>query len=270
MTRTAGVLAAVLLGMAGFVYLMQDRFLYFPDRDMPDAPQVTRLGLTFWPAEGSSFLGYTQLQVPENPGGTLVVFHGNAGAAWHREYFASWLTPLGYRVILAEYPGYGGRTGKMGEKPFVEDATKTVALAYEQFGGPLFLVGESLGCGVAAGVAANPPVPVAGVLMITPWDNLPDLAKTLYPFLPVRWFLRDVYDNRQNLNRFDGPSAVAVAEQDEIIPKSHGIRLYEALTGEKQLYLISGAYHNTWQSLVGAAWWGEVMAFLHGEASSER
>jgi hypothetical protein len=196
--------------------------------------------------------------------GTVVVFHGNAGAAWDREYFVSWLVPLGYRVVLAEYPGYGGRGGKMGERAFVADALETVAQAYQEFGGPLYLCGESLGCGVAAGVAARAPVPVAGAILITPWDNLPALAQELYRFLPARRLLRDTYDNARNLEGFPSRVAVAVAEHDEIVPKTHGIRLYERLLGEKRLYMIQGAGHNTWQSRIGTDWWREVMAFVSG------
>ena len=48
--------------------------------------------------------------------GTAIVFHGNAGHAGHRAYYARALTPLGLRVILAEYPGYGPRAGQPGEQ----------------------------------------------------------------------------------------------------------------------------------------------------------
>lgn len=52
----------------------------------------------------------------------MIVFHGNAGAAIDRSYYVDALTPLGYRVVLAEYPGYGGRSGQPREKVFVADA----------------------------------------------------------------------------------------------------------------------------------------------------
>ena len=58
-----------------------------------------------------------------------------------------------FRVILAEYPKYGGRPGKVGEKSFVAAGLETVRLAQKQYREPLYLLGESLGCGVAAAVA---------------------------------------------------------------------------------------------------------------------
>jgi len=48
-----------------------------------------------------------------SPKGTVTVFHGNAGPAAGREFYLQALAPLNYRVILAEYPGYGGRTGTL-------------------------------------------------------------------------------------------------------------------------------------------------------------
>jgi len=256
------MIAAIYGAVMVLAYLLQDRLLYFPDRSRPGAGRLTPLGLRPWPREGPSFRGFTHLAPAEGHKGTVVVFHGNAGAAWDREYFVRWLVPLGYRVVLAEYPGYGGREGNMGERAFVADAVETVARAYREFAGPLFLCGESLGCGVAAGVAARAPVPVAGAILITPWENLPALAQSLYPFFPARLLLRDTYDNAKNLEGFLSRVAVAVAENDEIVPKSHGIRLYEGLGRHKRLFLIRGASHNTWQSLVGTAWWEEIMAFL--------
>jgi uncharacterized protein len=260
--RLSAILVAIYGAVLVLAYLLQDSLLYFPDRSFPPPDRLRALGLQAWPREGASFRGVTHLVVPEGRKGTVVMFHGNAGAAWNRDYFAEWLVPLGYRVVLAEYPGYGGRHGKMGEQAFVADALETVTQAYQEFGGPMYLCGESLGCGVAAGVAARAAAPVAGVVLITPWENLPALAQELYRFLPARRLLRDTYDNARNLEGFPSRVAVAVAEHDEIVPKAHGIRLYEGLGGQKRLYMIQDAGHNTWQFMLERKWWEEVMAFL--------
>ena len=89
---------------------------------------------------------------------------------------------LGFRVILAEYPKYGGRPGKVGEKSFVAAGMETVRLAFEQYGEPLYLVGESLGCGVAAAVAKQTSVPIAGIILITPWDTLASVPSHSFLF----------------------------------------------------------------------------------------
>jgi hypothetical protein len=41
----------------------------------------------------------------------MIIFHGNAGSARDRLYYIEPLERLGYRIILAEYPGYEARAG---------------------------------------------------------------------------------------------------------------------------------------------------------------
>jgi pimeloyl-ACP methyl ester carboxylesterase len=243
--------------------------LYFPD---PTASiQAVPLGvdgiLEPWPGTGEAFRGYVQrpLSRPASARGTIVVFHGNAGGARDRGYYALALEARGYRVVLAEYPGYGGRAGAWSEDAFVQDGRDTARRALAEFGGPLWLWGESLGAAVAAGVAADRTLPVAGVALITPWDRLSDLAQSLYWYLPARWLLRDRYDTIAALREYDGPIAVLVAEQDEIIPARHSQRLYEALPGLKRRWLFTRAGHNTWPADPRAAWWDEALAWFETE-----
>lgn len=243
-------------------YLWQRRLIYFPDSARPTAGQCRALGLRFWPDSGDGYRGFIGTAAPVGKKGLVVAFHGNAGGAWDRAYYVHALALLGYRVVLAEYPGYGGRLGGWGERRFVEDAKETVRRALEAFGGPLFLWGESLGCGVAAAVAADPSIPVQGVVMITPWDSLPAVAQTLYWYLPIQKLVRDQYDNIRNLQAYDRPVAVAVAERDEIIHRKNSLRLYESLIAPKRLWVFAGAGHNSWPIGPNEAWWREVMDFV--------
>lgn len=267
--RKAGMIIQLLIvvaigcaAVATAAYLFQRRMLYFPDRARPSEDQCRAAGLLFWPDAGAGYRGFIGRAKPAGANGLIVVFHGNAGAAWHRDYYVHALGPLGYRVVVAEYPGYGGRGGRWGERRFVQDAQETVRIAHQAFGGPVFLWGESLGCGVAAAVAADSPVPVEGVVMLTPWDSLPELAQTLYRYVPVRRFVRDRYDNIRNLQSYRKPVAVVVAERDEIIPAGHSMRLYDALAGPKRLWVFRGVGHNTWPTGPQEKWWREVMAFV--------
>jgi pimeloyl-ACP methyl ester carboxylesterase len=160
------------------------------------------------------------------------------------------------------FEGYGGRPGGLGERRFVEDAKQTVRRAHEAFDGPLFLVGESLGCGVAAAVAADPAIPAEGLVMITPWDSLPAVAQALYWHLPIQRLVRDKYDNVRNLRAYEKPVAVLLAECDEIIPRKNSMRLYESLAVAKRLWVFAGAGHNSWPIGPNEQWWREVMDFV--------
>jgi hypothetical protein len=260
MGTVLGIAVACLLFLAA-IFLWQDRLLYFPAQTTVE--RMATAGLRAWPSP-QDFRGL----VAEPTGavrGTAIVFHGNAGHAGHRAFYAHALTPLGLRVILAEYPGYGPRAGMLGETSLVADAEETVARAHRQYGAPLLLMGESLGAAVAAAAGAQHPDLTAGLLLITPWDRLARVGSHHYPWLPVKWMLRDGYDNLAYLAKFDRPVVVAVAERDSIVPARFGTALHLALGAPKRLMVIKSSDHNDWPDRVDATWWRNAVAFALGE-----
>lgn len=258
------VAALVYCAVLVLLYLAQDRLLYFPSVYPPeDAKSRARtLGLGIWPEHGPDYHGFVSADRSGARRGVILLFHGNAGAALDRFFYAKELAHLGTTLILFEYPGYGARAGTLGESSFVSAATRAARAALERFGGPLYLIGESLGCGVASAVVGSGEVPVAGVVLLTPWDSLPLLAQSLYWYLPAKWLIRDRYDNVGNLNRYRGPVAVAVAERDEVIRPARGRRLFDLLSGRKKLWLLPGVGHNDWLGAVDSRWWSDVMRFV--------
>lgn len=238
--------------------------LYYPSPYLPSQETLAAYNMAFWPDGPGDYRGFISTVQAGKPIGTIVIFHGNAGTAADRIYYVGALAPLGYRVVLAEYPGYGGRKGELGEKSFVNDAKETMRLASDKYGGPLFLLGESLGCGVAAAAAKESSIKIDGIILITPWDTLLSVAKVHFPWMPVRLFLRDEYDTVGNLKAFQGRIAVIGAERDDIVPIRHAQALFDSLSGNKKMWTIRGAGHNDWPDMVGPAWWKEVADFVEG------
>ncbi len=258
----ARVLLALLLAVLGGCNL-QKNMLYYPDHSLPSPQQLAADRIRFWPSESAQdYRGFIGPTPAGKARGTIVVFHGNAGTAAHRAFYTEALVPLGFRVVLAEYPGYGGRPGELGEESLVRDGRETVRLASEQFGSPLYVLGESLGCGVAAAIAKDPSSRIDGIILITPWDSLLSIAKDKFPWLPVRLLLSDSYDSVANLKAFGQRIAVVAAEQDEVIPPAHARKLYQSVQSEKQLWTIRGAGHNDWPGRVDQSWWREIMDYV--------
>jgi len=247
---------------------MQNRFLYFPNDDRPTTHMLAAENMAFWPTEASDYRGLIAAGGNPAPNGTIVLFHGNGGTAFDRGFYLEPLMDLGFRVILAEYPKYGGRPGKVGEKPFVADALETIRLAHVQYGEPLYLLGESLGCGVVAAVAGQTTTPIAGIILITPWDTLASVAGSLFPFLPVKLVLTDKYDSIENLKNFSRNISVVAAERDEILPIQHARNLYASLPeGRKRMWVIRGAGHNDWPFYAEDSLWREMTDFVKGDKS---
>ncbi|KON80675.2 alpha/beta hydrolase [Azoarcus sp. PA01] len=264
LSRTMLRLAIASLIMIAGVTMFQDRWLYFPDTATLD--EVVSERLAAWPRP-EDFRGL--IAEPEGSArATAIVFHGNAGHAGHRDFYAARLTRLGLRVILAEYAGYGPRGGAVGEQNLVVDAEHTVALAHRLYGGPLLLIGDSLGAGVAAAASASRRDRTAGLLLITPWDRLENVATFHYPWLPVHWLLHDRYDSAAHLASAGRPVLVVVAERDSIVPARFGAALYEALGEPKRLAVVEGADHNDWVDHVDERWWRDAISFLLDEPQS--
>lgn len=256
------LLAATVIAIAFSGCDMQNSFLYFPDPVRPSERSLASDGLMFWLPSGDGYRGITGSKEIRSPKGTVVVFHGNAGRAADRVFYVRALGALGYRVILAEYPGYGGRAGTPGEKVFVKDALDTLRLAVERYGGPVYVLGESLGCGVAAAAVGDGSVQADGIVLITPWDSLTSVAKSKAPAFIVKLLLKDRYDNIANLRSFRKKIAVVAAERDDLIPVSHAETLYNSLPGDKRMWTVKGAGHNDWPFIVGPGWFREIMDYI--------
>lgn len=250
----AAAIAIFIVGIAMF----QDRLLYFPAKaslselpaDLQPWPAPTELrGLLAEPADRAAVA-------------TAIVFHGNAGHAGHRRPYAEALHRLGLRVLLAEYPGYGPRSGAPGQEILVDDATQTIAQAAARYGQPLLVIGESLGAAVAAAASARMAATTTGLLLITPWDKLENVASHHYPWLPVRWLLRDRYDTVGNLRHATLPLVIVIAEHDEVVPARLGRALHATVGAANPLVVVPNAGHNDWLARVDDRWWQATLAPL--------
>jgi len=270
MASNSGTLVMTLVSFLGVTilgaYFFQNALLYLPDTYQISAllRRVQGSPVEPWPSADEHYRGLIALPGVANARGTIVVFHGNAGSAFDRIYYVRGLTPLGYRVLLAEYPRYGPRGGSLGEASLVSDAVATVKGVRQQFDGPLYVWGESLGCGVATAVAADRSLAAEVVVLITPWRNLPELAQSIYWFLPAKWLVKDKFDNVANLENYSNPVAVLLAEVDEIIPKKQSMAFFEALRSPKRLWVFEKAGHNSWPTAPAEKWWREVTEFTSG------
>ncbi len=262
-----GLVLAVYLGLAISIYRNQDRLLYIPTTYDLQALQEgcqTR-DLTPWPTQDEQYLGLLSSDRQKSTAGTVLVFHGNAGTALGRDYYVQTLAPMGYRVILVEYPAYGAKPGTVGETSLVTSGQQALERAVQDFGEPVYVISESMGCGVACAVAARMPQHVHGLLLITPWDSLPNLAQQLYPAYPARWLVRDRYDNISNCQALTCPIGIVMAEHDEVIPNQRTLNLVQALGDYSRQWTLN-AGHNDWFDHTSHSWWQEVMAHVTGKS----
>ncbi|MBL8260413.1 MAG: alpha/beta hydrolase [Candidatus Competibacteraceae bacterium] len=199
----------------------------------------------------------------------VLYFGGNAEeVSWMLEFKAVF---AGWDLALFNYRGYGLSAGQPSQRHLLADAL----LIYDHFvrrpevdPARVAVIGRSLGSGVASYLASRRPV--AGVLLVTPFDSITEIARNFYPFLPVRWALGDLYDSAALAPSIDAPLRMIVAGRDEIIPGRHSQRLFDAWRGPKAQTVIAGASHNDLQR--HGEYWRAIQDFLRatqGIAQSE-
>jgi uncharacterized protein len=127
---------------------------------------------------------------------------------------------------------------------------------------PVLLLGESLGSGVAAHVAAALPEQVAGLLLVTPFQSLLAVARHHLPWLPVSLLLRDRFESGQLLADYVGPLVIVTASDDNIVPARLALPLKEAHRGPLPHWQQEGAGHNTLDLNPRASGWRDIDTFL--------
>jgi pimeloyl-ACP methyl ester carboxylesterase len=116
----------------------------------------------------------------------------------------------------------------------------------------IVVIGRSLGSGVAVWVASQRPV--ARLVLVTPFDSLADAAAAQYPFVPVRWLLRDKFESWRYAPQVTAPTRIIVAEDDELVPRSSSDRLRTRFKeGIVSYVVVPGVGHNTIQD--GPGYW---------------
>lgn len=257
--RTA---ALVYIGLILFLAGCQRRMIYFPTRmtEQQALAIAANDALAPWRNQDNEIIGWKYTRAnPDAP--AMLLFHGNAGVAAQRGYFARGFGPQ-WQVHILEYPGYGPRSGRPSEQEFYAAGIAAFQQLKKEHEGPIFLGGESLGTGVATHIASHYPDQVAGLFLSTPFNNLAAVARSHYPIFPVRWFLRDRFPNDEHLQDFRGPLAILLAEDDEVVPARFGKTLYDGFDGPKRMWIQDGMTHNTLNYHPTSTWWGEVVQFL--------
>lgn len=191
----------------------------------------------------------------------VLLCHGNAGNVGDRVTHAALLRAAGLDVLLFDYRGYGDSTGRPSELGTYRDAhaARLALLARPQVDpARVIYLGESLGGAVALELAlAHPP---AGLVLMSTFTSVRDMARRHYPILPPR-LVPDAYPSLRRVHELRAPLLVLHGDRDEIVPVLHAEALFEAAPEPKQLHVIEGVGHNDLVTLAGQAWAAAISRF---------
>lgn len=262
--KTALVWLACAAVFLAVLVAMEDRFLYFPTREMDARPEDYRLeaeDLEVTAEDGVVLRGW---RIRGEGRRALLFFHGNAGNVSHRLERARILRErFGLDVFLLDYRGYGLSKGDPSEEGLYRDGRAAHRAATERGFPPerIVLFGESLGSAVAIQLALDRPC--AAAVLETPFLSIAAMAREHYPFVPT-FLIRSRYDSASKIARVAIPKLFLVAERDDIAPPLQGKRLFELAPEPKTLYVIPGAGHNDTYVVGGEPYWKAWEEFLDG------
>lgn len=234
----------------GAVYLRQEQLLFYPSKltasyPLNHAKDVTEVAIEV----DGAVLSALHLRSP-NSKRVALFFHGNAGNLAHWFEDVSVYREAGVDLLMVDYRGYGKSTGQIdGQEQLVADAA--AAWRYLSAVSPdkeLVLIGQSMGSGVAAQLAARiesgalPQPKSLKLALISPFESLQQLVWEKVP-----WVLPAVlrYPLRTDLAiaRLKSPIHILHGVGDTLIPVAHAERLVAQRPGT-QLVKIDGAGHN--------------------------
>jgi pimeloyl-ACP methyl ester carboxylesterase len=158
---------------------------------------------------------------------TLLGFGGNA---WNAEATAHTLHALfpHRNVVAFHYRGYAPSTGRPSAHGLFSDSLVIYDhLVQTQAGEIILPVGFSIGAAVAAYLARHRPV--AGLILVTPFDSLEAMARDLYWWAPVGPLLRNRMPTIEFVRGSHAPTALITAERDTIVPKRRSAPLRAAI-----------------------------------------
>jgi hypothetical protein len=196
----------------------------------------------------------------------VLFFHGNGEnlESLRRDGTIDRLGALDAVVLVVDYPGYGRSAGTPSEESLV---TAGIA-AFDRLGElapdrPRVVCGWSLGAATAAQVAAARPEAVAGLVLMSPWSRLADVARRHFPPLLVRFLLAERWDSTAAVARYRGAALVLHGARDEIIPVEQGREVAAGLPGARWVELPRAGHNDL---LAHDEPWRELAGFLRGAA----
>ena len=265
-------------------------FSFIQRRLMYPASRATSLSVEAFPLLGQNFhvaadVEFTtndnvtikgwHLQVGAAPSDRLILLlHGNAG---HRAFRGNWYDiakSLNADVLAIDYHGYGDSGGSPSESALIGDAEAAwdqavTTLKYEP--AQIVIVGESLGGAVGVQLAAEKcrkGTQPAGLVLVTTFSSMVDVASYQFPWLPMRFLLIDRYRSDQHIADVTCPVLQFHGDRDTLVPVRLAQQLHElapaTASGGKarSLHILPGAGHNDILYLHGRTIRDEMAKFI--------
>ena len=124
--------------------------------------------------------------------------------------------------------------------------------------GGIVVLGQSLGSGTGVNIAAQRPA--AGIILVSPYTSVESLAAAQYPFLPVRFLIKDRFRSDLRIQDVSQPKLFIHGRRDRIISLAFGEALFAMAPGAKRMLIYDAYGHNDVWDEHGMV--GDVLMFV--------
>jgi pimeloyl-ACP methyl ester carboxylesterase len=256
--RIVRIPTLVYIGLTAVLAAFQDPLIFpgrtsqgRPEADFPTPPGAervtlrtadgTRIAALFGPA--STPEGKPRPDAAARP--TILYCYGNGMYLAIALDEFDLLRRQGANVLIPEYPGYGLSEGVVGEAACY--AAADAGYAYLKTRSDIdpdriIAAGWSLGGAVAIDLASREPV--AGLIALSTFTRLADVAGVHFPLLPHSWLLRHRFESDRKIRRVGGPILLIHGARDSIIPCAMMGHLAREAGRPVTTIAVEGADHN--------------------------
>ena len=235
------------------VYFFQTRLLFFPRQNSP-IYENKKISIKNGDITLKAFL------LNKGRDKLLIYFGGNAEDI--SDNIPDFNTFDDHTILLPNYRGYGGSDGKPGEKEILDDALfiyDWIMLNNDKYTN-IIVMGRSLGSGVASYLASKRYVDK--LILVTPYDSIENVAKEMYPYLPVFLILKHKFNSKEFIKAYQNDVLVLLAEHDRVVSYYRSEKLMEYINrGKLKKVTIKGTSHNNINSCQD--YWREILSFIH-------
>ena len=258
------IVLGLTIALSALLYFAQDGLIFYP-QPAPDRPpraaDVAIMQVQITTFDGLSLRGWLAKPFPAAAERLPLVlyFGGNAEEASYMAALAGHFP--GWSLLAVNYRGYGGNPGRPSERALFADALAAhdwAARRSDVDPARIVAIGRSLGSGVAVYLAAERPL--AGVVLVTPYDSFRAVAQRHYPYAPVSLLLKHDFDSISRAPDIPVPVLMLAAQRDNVIPVAHAQALFSKWAGPKTWREFAGAGHNDLDA--DPAYWNAIATFL--------
>jgi uncharacterized protein len=251
---------------------IEDRFIFHPEHVIRRDP--SHIGLAFEDVffttqDGIRLHGWF---IPHQEArATFVWFHGNAGNISDRLLNIKLLHDrIKTNIFIFDYRGYGRSEGTVSEEGTYLDGAAAIQYLHgrdEAGARQLVLFGRSLGAAVATEMAMR--FNSLGLILESPFVSIREMARAIFPSLPIGWLLRTRYDTAEKVRGLKTPLLILHGDRDETVPFAQGKRVFEVASQPKKFHRIVGASHNDTFIVGGENYFGALREFIESTLATQ-